>query len=99
MSEFPTDEVLIARGKYSTRGSEMRAALKALREDVEAITSYGRLALRGAGELKDLDFAIEQSQLARQRIDQALERLGALVVITQNMEALRPLAWGKGAPE
>lgn len=94
MNEFPNEEVLVARGKYSTLGAERRALLKALREDVEAVTNHSRLAMRAAEEFKDIDDAIEESQKARSRIDQAMQRLGLLSLLCNHMEKLRPLAWG-----
>lgn len=99
MTEFPADDVLLARGKYSTLSGEKREHLKRLRDDMEAIVSHARLVVRSFDDLHDLDFAVEQSQHARKRIDQALERLGLLNLLTQHMIELKPLAWGKGAPE
>lgn len=95
MSDFPADDVLVARGKYSTLSSERRSLMRALREDMEAVANYARYILR----TEDLEFCTEQAQTARSRIDQALARLERLRTLAGQLEELRPAAWGKKEPE
>jgi hypothetical protein len=97
VSEFPAEDVLIARGKYSTLASERRAIFKALRGDMEAIVGCCQRALRIDAE--EIAFTLEQTALAKRRIDSAVERLAQAALLTHHLEELKPLAWGQKEPE
>ena len=95
VSDFPPDDVLVARGKYSTIASERRTLLKGLREDMEALAENARRVLR----TEDLEFCLEQAESARARVARALERLEKLRSVAEQLDELKPLAWGQKEPE
>ena len=92
MNDFPTEEVLIARGKYSTLSSERRSIYKAVRDDVEVIVGSCQRALHNME--KDMEFSQEQAAIAKKRIDSVLTKLGQASHLTEHLNGLKPLAWG-----
>ncbi len=98
--EYPADAVLLNRGRYATLGAERRNHLKLLRDDVHAITTYCRTILNAAQEPNErTTFVQEEVQLCEERLRAAKLRVAALAVIEPQLEALRPLAWGKAKLE
>jgi hypothetical protein len=97
-NDFPPEEILVARGKYSTINAERRAVFKALRDDIEAVFGCCQRALRDVE--KDIDFAIEQVAIAKKRFDAANDKLSQAAALTHHLTELKPLAWGdKKEPE
>lgn len=96
MNDFPADDVLVARGKYSTLASERRNILKALRNDMEALAEYARRVLRS---VDDLSFAEEELLNVGRRIGAAQGRLHDLRTLAPQLAELKPLAWGEKEPE
>ena len=94
---FPDDEVLLARGKYATLGSERRALLKALRDDMEALAACAHRVMRSV-ELDNAESA-EAVALAAQRIQAATTRVETISLLSSELETLKPVAWGKSAKE
>lgn len=88
---FPDEAVLLARGKHSTLASERRAALKKLRDDMEAIAGYASRILRS---VEDREFAGEQFTTAEGRFARAREMLSAIAELDTQIAAIRPAAWG-----
>lgn len=92
MNDFPAEDILIARGKYSTLASERRALYKAVRDDVEVIVGSCTRALHNIE--KDMEFSQEQAAIARKRIDNVLTKLSQATHLTEHLNGLKPLAWG-----
>lgn len=88
---YPDTDVLIARGKHSTLSSERRAALKKLRDDMEAIAGYASRILRS---VEDREFAGDQFGHAEGRFSRAKEMLVEIAELDTQIKALRPAAWG-----
>ena len=93
MSAFPSDEVLIERGRYATVAAERRALLKALRDDMEAITEIARRVMRSLPE--QYENAAVEILRAKDHILKADQRMFALCAVEGQLDELRPLAWAK----
>lgn len=91
INSFPSDEVLLQRGKYSTLSSQRRLLLKQLRDDMEALANYARRILRAA---EDIPFAQAELSLAEERLGAAKRRLATMWELEPSLTQLRPLAWG-----
>lgn len=98
--DFPVDEVLIARGKYSTLAGERRDALKGLQEDMTALANYASRILRAASARdSDIEFVRAELETASRRLGSALGHVQALGTLAPQLADLKPFAWGKGEPE
>lgn len=85
MSDFPEDEVLLARGKYSTRSSERRALLKAMRSDLENISTYAGRVLRAPD---DVAFMREQAEHAAALHARVMERVAQAELLQAQLDEL-----------
>ncbi len=92
MTQYPADDVLLARGKYATLGARKRDALKRLQEHMESVTAQARHVLRF-----DEDAAVAMSfYVAMQgRINDTGAVLDDLATLQSELDALKPAAWGK----
>lgn len=93
--DFPEQEILVARGKYSTLSSEKRAALKGLQDDMQALANYAHRILRAATDRKiDAEFLEQEIQHAGARVGSAHGHLHTIVSLAPAMAELKPQAWG-----
>lgn len=96
MSDFPADDVLIARGKYSTLAGERRDALKRMRDGLEGMVNCAGRVLRRPD---DLELMAEELVNAKRFISGVQDTFGQLLVLHTHLEELKPLAWGKEKAE
>lgn len=96
MTDFPPDDVLIARGKYSTLASERREILKGLQKDAQQIANTAHKLLRG---LDDVTCAQAEANYIEEVIGDAQTKLELLATLAPVMGELQPLAWGKHKEE
>ena len=92
MTQYPGDDVLLARGKYATLGSHKRDAMKRLQEHMENVTAQARHILRF-----DEDAAVAMSfyEAMQGRITDTGAVLADLATLQAELDELKPLAWGK----
>lgn len=96
LSEFPSDAVLIARGKYSTLNSLRRDHMRELQKRLERITNQSRVLLRfdeNAGE----SIALYEALVSEVKATGAC--LQSLTEVQTELDLLRPEAWGKEQAE
>lgn len=91
MNSFPSDLVLIARGKYSTLASERREQLKELRDTCERISGCAARVLRAPD---DMGFMTEQAAVLATLTERALGTVRQLNGLHSHLDELRPVAWG-----
>ena len=89
--DFPSEETLIARGKYATLSAERRDLLRELRQDAEAIADNARRIIKAA---EDVDFAQDEAMKAASRIGIAQTRIHRLGELAALRDELRLAAWG-----
>jgi len=90
---YPTDEILIARGKYSTLSKERRKQLERAREICTSITTSAHAALRDCeqqppqenGPLLTVEKCLTNLKDTRER----------LVSLSNELIELEPMAWPK----
>lgn len=97
MTDYPSDAILIERGKYATLRSEHRKRQRELQERMIAITDQARLLLR-------FDDAAEQAEPTYQAMLRQVGETGVCLTALSELQialnALRPAAWGgKGESE
>lgn len=90
-ASFPDDDVLIARGKYSTVASERRAYLKELRATCESISGCAARVIRAPD---DITFMNEQAAMLATLTERALGTVRQLEGLASHLDELRPVAWG-----
>ena len=89
---FPSDDILLARGKYSTLGSERRALLKRVHSSCSILMHQASQIMRDAeGEPPAKP---EHLQAAANCLEQATEARAELVKVCEQMVELKELAWG-----
>lgn len=91
INPFPSDDVLLDRGRYATLASQRRLLLKLLRDDMEALANYARRILRAA---EDIPYAQTELTLAEERLTASKKRLATLWELEPQIAQLKPLAWG-----
>lgn len=96
MSALPTDDVLIARGKYSTLSSEKRELLKAMRGDLETISSCASRVIRAPN---DMEFMGEQANALAALAEKVQARVVQVAALQEHIDAIKPIAWGGKAIE
>lgn len=94
--EYPADEVLLARGRYSTITAERKALMKAMQKAVETIANSAHRILRAPEDL-----ALAQGEATRVdecilAIKSILERLAVLAPL---LAELQLVAWPKDKRE
>lgn len=90
--DFPSDSILLARGKYSTINSERRTRMTELHRRITRITDQARVLLRfdeNAGE----SIALYQAMVVE--VKATGECLGVLTKLQEQLDELKPEAWGK----
>jgi C4-dicarboxylate-specific signal transduction histidine kinase len=96
VSAFPSDEVLIARGKYSTVNAERRERMAELQKRTGRITDQARVLLRyddNAGE----SIAMYEALVSEVKATGAC--LQRLTEVQAELDELKPAAWGKEQSE
>jgi hypothetical protein len=88
--DYPPDDVLIARGKYSTLNSERRELIKGMQECIRSLSNTAHLILR---DPEDTARAEGLTLDCYETLDVAKAKLDRLAVLIPLMEELRPLAW------
>lgn len=91
--DYPSDAVLLARGKYSTLASEKRELFKELRDLMEHAVGHCTRTLR---QVEDIAFMREQYsalQLAVAKMEVIIARLDQL---SRALADLKPIAWADG---
>lgn len=89
---FPSDDVLIARGKYSTRSKERREQLKRVQGICTTVVTTAHTFMRdceerppsNSGSLQTLEVCLKNMADARLR----------LISLSDELAALEPEAWG-----
>lgn len=89
---FPSDDILISRGKYSTLSKERREQLERVKKICDTIQSASYATMRDCeqrpptnGEnLKTLEVCLKNMSAARERI----------ITLSLGMAELEPYAWG-----
>lgn len=92
MIDYPSDDVLIARGKYSTLNSERRELVKGMQKDIQQLANRAHHILR---DPDNLGYTHEQAHDCFLMLQAAQQKLDRLAQIAPLMEELRPLAWEK----
>ena len=92
MTQFPGDDVLLARGKYATLGSQKRDAMKQLQQQMEAITAQARHILRFD---EDAALALSFYEALQGRVSDTGDTLTRLAELQAELDVLKPLAWSK----
>jgi hypothetical protein len=96
VTEFPSDAILIARGKYSTLAKERRTLMKGMQKDIEVLANNAHRILRAP---EDLKLAQDEADRAAERLEAAQEKLDQLTALAPLLAALEPEAWGDGKEE
>lgn len=94
--EFPAEDVLIARGKYSTVASEKRDGLRELRDLCESISGCASRVIRMPN---DMVFMTEQAAALGSLAQRALSKVAEIQVLQEHLNQLKPIAWGGKAVE
>ena len=91
MTQYPADDVLLARGRYATVRSDVRKRTKELHRRMEDITNQARLILR----FDEIPAEAASVYAAMQRqITETGDCLAHLAELEAELNELRPLAWG-----
>ncbi len=90
---FPSDDILIARGKYATLGSERRALLKRIQSSCSLLVSEASQIMREAEKEHpdNPDFVTAAYTL----LDTAKAAREELVKVCAAREEVKDLSWGK----
>jgi chromosome segregation ATPase len=89
---YPSDEVLIARGKYSTLSSQRRELLKGLQRDVEQLANNAHRILRAH---ENIDHSQNELDRASELVEAAQDKLDVLKELAPLLAELEPQAWGQ----
>lgn len=90
---FPSDEVLLARGKYSTLSHERREQLKRVQGICNTIVTAAHSALRDCeGRPPSNKTHIDTLAVCLKNLGDARERL---ITLGLGLQELEPDAWGK----
>ena len=96
MTQYPADDVLLARGKYATVRSDVRKRTKELHERMRAIADQGRLLLQFDEEPQKA--ATVYAAMQRQ-VTETGDCLAHLAELEAELNELRQLAWAKEKEE
>jgi hypothetical protein len=88
--DYPPDDVLIARGKYSTLNSERRELIKGMQTDIRTLANRANHILR---DPEDIAHSQTEANACYEALESAQEKLERLAQLIPLMEELRPLAW------
>lgn len=86
------DATLIARGRYATLRSAHRKHANALRVASVAVNDQARMMLTFVDDASNLS-ATHDAFI--RRVEEIREHVGELLELTEQLEALKPAAWGK----
>ena len=89
---FPSDAILLARGKYSTLGAERRALLKRVQSSCSLIMTECQQVMRDAE--KELPDNPDYLSAIHTLVHQVDEARADLVKVCEQMVSLRDEAWG-----
>jgi hypothetical protein len=90
---FPTDDILIARGKYSTLGKDRRQQLDRVQTICKTVMHLANPVLQDCSEqppvnevhLLELEKCVKNLRSAREK----------LVELGNHMNAIKPIAWSE----
>ena len=89
---FPADDILIARGKYSTLGKDRRAQLERVQTVCKTIMHLANPVLQ---EMQDQPPAEQKNLVELLKCVRNLRRARRkLVELGDHMNAIKPIAWG-----
>lgn len=88
--QYPPDDVLIARGKYSTLNSERRALVKGLSQDMLAVANAAHRVLRVADDA--VEAQVEADGISKMLFEAQI-KLGRLGDLATLLADLRIVAW------
>lgn len=94
---FPSDDILIARGKYSTLGSERRALLKHVQSSCSLVMDQASQIMRDAE--KSPPENADHLEAALNCLEQAGNARAELVRVCEQMNEIKDKAWGNKEPE
>lgn len=96
MVSFPSEEVLLARGKYSTLSRARREQLETVQRTIQAMMTAAQQALRDceARPPSNLEPLVTISKM----LNTATKARDELISLSNEMEELYPLAWSSGEP-
>lgn len=90
---FPSDDILIARGKYSTLSKERRAQLERVQGICTTIVTTAHSALRDCEARPPTNGAhMETMKTCLKNLTEAREKL---ITLSLGLAELEPDAWGK----
>lgn len=90
---FPSDEVLLARGKYSTLGRERNEQIKRVQDICRTIQGNATLILTDAQKRPPEDVkALEETIRCMENLKAARERI---ITLSLGLIELEPEAWPK----
>jgi hypothetical protein len=88
---FPSDDILIARGKYSTLGKERRLQLERMQDICSTIVTAAHSALRDSEMMPPASMTpVDTVEKCLANMKEARERI---VQLSNGMIELKPLAW------
>lgn len=90
---FPSDSILLARGKYSTLSSERRALLKRVQSSCSLLMDQASQIMRDAE--KEPPVNAEHLTAAAACLEQAGNARAELVKVCEQMIPLKQEAWGE----
>ena len=93
---FPSDDILIARGKYSTLGAERRALLKRVQSACSLLMDQASQIMQDAE--KEPPVNSEHLSAAAHCLEQAGNARAELVKVCEQMQGLKEEAWGVKEP-
>lgn len=94
MTTFPDDEILLARGKYSTLGRERREQLKRMAKIATTVMASCSQAMRDCEAIPPV--TEEPLNTIGKCLGNFIDCRNKLVEICGDMEALKPMAWDSG---
>lgn len=89
--DFPADDVLIARGKYSTLGKERRAQLERVQRICSQVVTEAHKTLRDCDQIPPVD----ESHLdtLASSVEQLKDLRAYIVALCASMQMQKELAW------
>lgn len=93
---FPSDDILLARGKYSTLGAERRALLKRVQSSCSLLMDQASQIMRDAE--KEPPVNASHLEAALNCLEQAGNARAELVKVCQQMGEIKEDAWGVKEP-
>ena len=90
---FPSDEILLARGKYSTLSHERKEQLKRVQDIVSTIITSAHQVLRDCEQRPPVN--AELLELLNKCMDNLKAARERLITLGLGLNEIEPDAWGK----